>query len=365
VADFGIARLLSEDTITTSGELFGTAAYLSPEQALGRSSTAASDRYSLAVAAFELLVGERPFTAEHFAAQARQHVEEPPPPASEHGDGLPPSVDRVLARGMAKQPDERYATAGAFVQELKSALGDSVRATRRIPAAAVSSRAPQGPPFPLLTPVRNPRSRGRVLALAALALAILGIGAIATLSQGGESPVSARHLAGRPAAHRASTRAAKRNPARNASPAVPALSTSTAAPATPAPPAQPTSASDLETHGHQLLQSGSYSQAISTLRQAVAAATPGSLLQGYALYDLGRSLLLSGDPAAAVAVLEQRLQINDQIPVVRKLLNAALAASGQAKSSPPGQGSPAAGAGAAGLSGHGGDHHGDGGDNGG
>src|SRR5579863_175720 len=79
VADFGIARLGTEDTITGTGEVIGTAAYLAPERALGRPATDASDRYSLAVVAFESLVGERPFTSQHFAAQARQHVEEEPP----------------------------------------------------------------------------------------------------------------------------------------------------------------------------------------------------------------------------------------------------------------------------------------------
>jgi serine/threonine protein kinase len=69
IGDFGIARLLSEDTTTATGQLLGTAAYLAPEQALGQSASAASDRYALAGAAFELLVGARPFTAEHFAAQ--------------------------------------------------------------------------------------------------------------------------------------------------------------------------------------------------------------------------------------------------------------------------------------------------------
>src|SRR5450755_2598753 len=102
VADFGIARLVSEDTITSSDQLFGTAAYLAPEQALGRPASSASDRYALAVAAFELLVGERPFGAMHFAAQARQHVEDEPPSASERNRSLPAAVDPILQRGMAK-----------------------------------------------------------------------------------------------------------------------------------------------------------------------------------------------------------------------------------------------------------------------
>ena len=82
VADFGIARLAWEDQLTATGQVLGTAAYLSPEQAMGEAATAASDRYALAVVAYELLTGSRPFEAEHFAAQARAHVEDPPPPAS-------------------------------------------------------------------------------------------------------------------------------------------------------------------------------------------------------------------------------------------------------------------------------------------
>ncbi|MGH2887940.1 MAG: serine/threonine-protein kinase, partial [Solirubrobacteraceae bacterium] len=107
VADFGIARLGTEDTITASGQVLCTASYLAPERALGRPATDASDRYSLAVAAYELLVGERPFTATNFAVQARQHVEDEPPAASERNRALPPAVDAVLARGMAKRPEQR------------------------------------------------------------------------------------------------------------------------------------------------------------------------------------------------------------------------------------------------------------------
>src|SRR5688572_27319413 len=71
LADFGIARLGLEDQITQTGQVLGTAAYIAPEQAMGERSTPASDRYALAVVAFELLTGEKPFRAENFAAQAR------------------------------------------------------------------------------------------------------------------------------------------------------------------------------------------------------------------------------------------------------------------------------------------------------
>jgi tetratricopeptide (TPR) repeat protein len=79
---------------------------------------------------------------------------------------------------------------------------------------------------------------------------------------------------------------------------------------------------------------GNYPAAIDTLHQAVAASAPGSVTYAYALYDLGRSLLLSGDPQAAVPVLQQRLKIPNQTPVVQALLNQALRASGQAPVTP-------------------------------
>ncbi|MBA2644091.1 MAG: serine/threonine protein kinase, partial [Solirubrobacterales bacterium] len=82
LADFGIARLAYESQVTATGTLLGTSSYISPEQALGEPATSASDRYALAVVAFQLLTGVKPFIAEHFAAQARAHIEEPPPTAS-------------------------------------------------------------------------------------------------------------------------------------------------------------------------------------------------------------------------------------------------------------------------------------------
>ena len=137
VADFGIARLGTEDTITGTGQVLGTASYLAPERALGEPATDASDRYSLAVVAFELLVGERPFTSTHFAAQARQHVDEEPPAASVRNRALPPAVDPVLARGMAKRPEDRWPTAQDF------AAGARQRAHRgddQVPPAGRSRR---------------------------------------------------------------------------------------------------------------------------------------------------------------------------------------------------------------------------------
>ncbi len=152
VADFGIAQLTTDDTLTLEGKLLGTAAYLAPERARGKATTDASDRYSLAVVAFELLTGQRPFSAERFAAQARQHIDVPAPLASRRNPVLPAAVDDVLARGMAKRPDERWPTSQEFADALEAALvqpGDraaararATRALRPIPAGSAARTAP-------------------------------------------------------------------------------------------------------------------------------------------------------------------------------------------------------------------------------
>ena len=159
VADFGIARLGTEDTITGTGQVLGTASYLAPERALGEPATAASDRYSLAVAAFELLVGERPFAARHFAAQARQHIEEEPPAASLLNRTLPESVDAILARGMAKRPEQRWPTAQDFAQALETALTEApTKSHHRFAAVAPAARPPSGSGAQT-TAVRRPAPR--------------------------------------------------------------------------------------------------------------------------------------------------------------------------------------------------------------
>jgi serine/threonine-protein kinase len=115
LADFGIARLGLEDQITQTGQVLGTAAYLSPEQALGEPSTAASDRYALAVVAFELLTGSKPFTAENFAAQARAHVDDEPPRASERDIDVPPPSTPCSRGAWPRSPTERWADRAAMV----------------------------------------------------------------------------------------------------------------------------------------------------------------------------------------------------------------------------------------------------------
>ena len=152
VGDFGIARVAWEDQLTATGQVLGTAAYLSPEQAMGEPATAASDIYALAVVAYELLTGSRPFEAEHFAAQARAHIEDPVPAASTRAPELSRAVDAVLERGLAKEPGDRWENAEAFVAALERTVdadapstGTTRKLSRRekrpVVAAAAAERA--------------------------------------------------------------------------------------------------------------------------------------------------------------------------------------------------------------------------------
>ena len=108
VADFGVASAVGLGSLTEAGTVVGTAGYLAPEQARGEKATPASDRYALAVVAFELLTGTRPFERESSTAEALAHVSAPIPPASRLNPELPPQVDDALARGLAKEPEHRY-----------------------------------------------------------------------------------------------------------------------------------------------------------------------------------------------------------------------------------------------------------------
>ena len=138
IADFGIARLALEDQLTATGQVLGTASYISPEQAVGEPATAASDRYALAVVAFELLTGSRPFQAEHFAAQARAHVEDEPPLATERDPSLP------ARRRRGARPRAGQGPRGPLAERRRDGRGARPR-DGRLAARRPSRRAPIAP----------------------------------------------------------------------------------------------------------------------------------------------------------------------------------------------------------------------------
>jgi tRNA A-37 threonylcarbamoyl transferase component Bud32 len=122
LGDFGLVRLDDMPGLTRRGDWLGTAEYVSPEQVEGEQATAASDLYGLAAVAFEALTGRPPFVRREPSAVLLAHVREPVPDASEIRPGLPVAVDATLARGMAKDPAERFANANSLVGDLRHAL---------------------------------------------------------------------------------------------------------------------------------------------------------------------------------------------------------------------------------------------------
>ncbi|HXO51950.1 MAG TPA: Stk1 family PASTA domain-containing Ser/Thr kinase [Mycobacterium sp.] len=119
VMDFGIARALADShSVTQTAAVIGTAQYLSPEQARGDSVDARSDVYSLGCVLYEILTGEPPFVGDSPVAVAYQHVREAPVPPSGRHEGLSPELDAVVLKALAKNPDNRYQTAGEMRSDL-------------------------------------------------------------------------------------------------------------------------------------------------------------------------------------------------------------------------------------------------------
>ena len=175
VTDFGIVRALGGDTeqqMTQTGMVIGTAAYLSPEQAQGSPVDARSDVYSLGCVLYELLTGEVPFPGESFVAVAMRHIHEPPPSVLERRPDAPVRVANAVERAMAKEPEDRFPTMDAFVAELKDCLAElgepDTERTMIVPGRVVRESRPhrarrRRSPWPLLL---------TALAIAALAAAL-------------------------------------------------------------------------------------------------------------------------------------------------------------------------------------------------
>ena len=145
VADFGIASAAGMDSLTMTGTVLGTAGYLSPEQAQGERGTPASDRYALAVVAFELLTGSRPFEADSPTAEAAAHVNAPVPSISARAD-LPREIDRCFERALAKDPAQRFGTCAEFVAALRSAFAEAAGQTRALAAVPPTAATRTLPP---------------------------------------------------------------------------------------------------------------------------------------------------------------------------------------------------------------------------
>ncbi len=120
VTDFGIAKALDANTLTASGSIIGTPYYMSPEQCKGKRVGPAADQYSLAVMAYQMLGGHVPFTGDSAVEIVHKHVADPVPPLGVLRPQLPEKVVAVVERGLAKTPEERFATVVEFAKALKA-----------------------------------------------------------------------------------------------------------------------------------------------------------------------------------------------------------------------------------------------------
>jgi serine/threonine-protein kinase len=154
LTDFGISRLVNSVPLTQTGQILGTAQYLSPEQAMGQSATASSDIYTLGVVGHEMLTGQPPFSADTLIATAIAHLNQQPPPLP---DTVPVGIRNVISAALAKDPADRPATAAAMAR----ALG--------MPDAAIAPGAPVAG-APAMPASGLPASASSALALPAPAL---------------------------------------------------------------------------------------------------------------------------------------------------------------------------------------------------
>lgn len=143
LCDFGIAKWLSVPASTASMALLGSPAYMSPEQGMGAGAGPASDQYSLAVVAYEILSGVKPFHADNIYSLLNCHLAQPPPIEPLVKAGVPEHSIQALLRGLAKDPGERYPSCASFVGELFAAWPESSQPTARTgEAVAVTISCP-------------------------------------------------------------------------------------------------------------------------------------------------------------------------------------------------------------------------------
>jgi predicted Ser/Thr protein kinase len=168
VTDFGIAKIIGQSRLTSTGQTMGTVRYMSPEQVRGKPVDARSDLYSLGVTLYEGLAGQTPYDGENQFDIMQKHLTGKVPPLASHGAEVPASVEKVLLRAMEKEPKHRFVDATEFRVALEAELARDQTAAQRAmagQAAAPRRRASRG------------SSRAKVWAAAAGAVVAIGAGA--------------------------------------------------------------------------------------------------------------------------------------------------------------------------------------------
>jgi serine/threonine protein kinase len=123
IADFGIAKIAAAENLTMTGSIVGTPHYMSPEQVQGQPVDGRSDQFSLAVIAYEMLTGEKPYTGEHLTTVVYKIVAEEPVPPRRLNPSLSAGIENVLRKALSKKPDARYRNCQEFSESLEKACG--------------------------------------------------------------------------------------------------------------------------------------------------------------------------------------------------------------------------------------------------
>lgn len=138
ITDFGLAKLAESNVHSMSGVPMGTFAYMSPEQAEAEKVDSRADIYSLGIQLYELTTGRLPFQPRSITEAIRMHSREPLPRPSEQRTGFPPELERVIIKATAKNPNDRYQSAGDMARDLMRVKGGAAAGKIEAPAAAVT-----------------------------------------------------------------------------------------------------------------------------------------------------------------------------------------------------------------------------------
>ncbi len=204
LTDFGLTKNLATDAqLTKTGQLVGTLDYVAPEQVQGRSVDGRADTYALACVLYRAVTGQVPFDRPNDAGKMWAHLNDPPPSAAKASPAVPADLDSVIRRGMAKRPEDRYASSRGFAEAARAAIGTPSPALGRAPSDATQPDPtvvdPLAPAQPVPGGAEAKRSRlrppgGRGGVYGAGVVLVLLVGAIIAIVAGGGSgqPSSAR-----------------------------------------------------------------------------------------------------------------------------------------------------------------------------
>ncbi len=180
VMDFGIARAGADSSLTQTGSVLGTAQYISPEQAQGRAVGPQTDIYSLGVVMYEMLTGDPPFTGENPVAVAVKQVNEEPVPPSRINPHIPPALEAVVMKAMAKRPEDRYQSVEDMREDIQRVQEGGAPTLAMTPAPERTRvMAPVTAPLPTSREAGKPPPKRKVWPWVIAAIAIMLLAALA------------------------------------------------------------------------------------------------------------------------------------------------------------------------------------------